>query len=169
MTGAAKPLHIDGYDGRANCADALRVLAAEALRPWTLGVVVVLGETVHAARYVRKADSALQGGMFVSHPGPLAQVRSGAVRVYVPALPPLDRVPADLHVRDNKGGRARNKGTKTRANGRPSASNAVVRAVTMRPLPDHRLALRPPCPPPALPSAGPALRPSRAPQRSILA
>ena len=168
MTGAAKPLHIDGYDGRANCADALRVLAAEALRPWTLGVVVVLGETVHAARYVHKADSALQGGMFVSHPGPLAQVRSGAVRVYVPALPPLDRVPADQHVRDNKGSRARRQGTKTRK-GDQALRTPVARAVTGCPLPDHRLALRPPCPPPALPSAGPALRPSRAPQRSILA
>jgi L-asparaginase len=92
VTGAAKPLHVEGYDGRANCGSALRVLAAPGLRPWRLGVVVVHDDTVHAARYVRKADTGLVGGMFQSHPGPLAQVRSAVVHCFYPALPPLARL-----------------------------------------------------------------------------
>ena len=92
VTGAAKPQHVEGFDGRANVLAAARTVLSPALQPWALGTVVTMDDTVHAARYVRKADSALQAGMFQSHPGPLAQIRGGAVHAYAaPSLPPLQR------------------------------------------------------------------------------
>ncbi|WP_218079751.1 asparaginase domain-containing protein [Anthocerotibacter panamensis] len=91
VTGAAKPSDVAGYDGRANLQDALRVL--ESPEAAALGVLVVLNDCVHPARYLRKHDSTLIG-MFQSHPGPMAQIRRGRPLYYYLGLPPIERYPS---------------------------------------------------------------------------
>lgn len=50
--------------------------------------LLVMGETIHLAQHVRKADSQLLGA-FASHPGPLGQLRGGRpVYYYAPPPPP---------------------------------------------------------------------------------
>ncbi len=89
ISGAARPTDIPGYDGEANLRAALAVLESpEAL---TLGVLVVMNDNIHPARYLRKHDSALMGALFQSHPGPIAQIRSGKPLFYYCGLPPIKR------------------------------------------------------------------------------
>ncbi|EFJ44511.1 hypothetical protein VOLCADRAFT_95209 [Volvox carteri f. nagariensis] len=78
VTGAMKPYDIEGYDGSSNVQQAVQANASK------FGVLVVLNDSIHLARYVRKVDSQLMGA-FQSHPGP---VREGRVRLYYG--PPLD-------------------------------------------------------------------------------
>ena len=89
ITGAAKPTDIPGYDGEANLRAAIAVL--ESPEASTLGVLVVMNDNVHPARYLRKHDSAMIGTLFQSHPGPIAQIRSGKPLFYYTALPPMQR------------------------------------------------------------------------------
>jgi L-asparaginase len=89
ITGAAKPTDIPGYDGEANLLASLNVLTSEEAS--SLGVLVVLNDNVHPARYVRKQDSALMG-TFQSHPGPIAQIRRGKPLFYYSGLPPIQRL-----------------------------------------------------------------------------
>lgn len=88
VTGAMKPSDVVGYDGLANLEHALAV--AESVEARKLGVVVVMNDDVHPARYVRKQDSALMGS-FRSHPGPIAQIRRGRPLFYYEGLPPMMR------------------------------------------------------------------------------
>jgi L-asparaginase len=89
ITGAAKPTDIPGYDGEANLLASLNVLTSE--EATSLGVLVVLNDNVHPARYVRKQDSVLMG-TFQSHPGPIAQIRRGKPLFYYSGLPPIHRL-----------------------------------------------------------------------------
>jgi L-asparaginase len=89
ITGAAKPTDIPGYDGEANLRAALAVL--ESPEASTLGVLVVMNDNVHPARYLRKHDSAMMGALFQSHPGPIAQIRSGKPLFYYCGLPLMQR------------------------------------------------------------------------------
>jgi L-asparaginase len=89
ITGAAKPTDIPGYDGEANLRASLAVL--ESPEASTLGVLVVMNDNIHPARYLRKHDSALMGVLFQSHPGPIAQIRSGKPLYYYCGLPLMQR------------------------------------------------------------------------------
>ena len=90
VTGAMKPSDILGYDGVANLSDAVAV--ASCSEATGLGVLVVLNDSVHPARYVRKQDSALIGS-FQSHPGPIGQIRRGRPIFYYTKLPEMQRFP----------------------------------------------------------------------------
>jgi L-asparaginase len=89
ITGAAKPTDIPGYDGEANLRAALAVL--ESPEASELGVLIAMNDNVHPARYVRKHDSGLMGTLFQSHPGPIAQIRSGKPLFYYCGLPLMQR------------------------------------------------------------------------------
>ena len=88
ITGAIKPTDLMGYDGGVNLCDALKVI--ESPESANLGVLVVINDNIHPARYLRKHDSALFGA-FQSHPGPIGQIRRGKALFYYFSLPPLER------------------------------------------------------------------------------
>ena len=79
LTGAMKPSDIDGFDGVSNLTQAIEV----ASRPQSKGrgVLLCMNDSIHLARYVRKHDTQLIGA-FVSHPGPVGQIRRGEVYFY---------------------------------------------------------------------------------------
>ena len=88
FTGAMRPTSALGYDGAANLRNAVQtVLAPEAAE---LGVLVTMSGVIHAARYLRKQDSAMLDA-FQSHPGPIADIRRGRAQFYYTALPELTR------------------------------------------------------------------------------
>lgn len=88
ITGSMKPFDIVGYDGIANIEQALLIASSKEARG--LGVLVVMNDSVHAARYVRKQDSQLMGA-FQSHPGPVAQIRRGRAHFYFESLPSTEK------------------------------------------------------------------------------
>jgi L-asparaginase len=75
----------------ANFNDSLRVLESPQTVPWSLGVVAVMNNCVHASRYLRKHDSANLGMMFQSHPGPIGELRCGEAQLYYLGLPKIKR------------------------------------------------------------------------------
>ena len=79
LTGAMKPADIIGYDGSANLEQAIQVATSGSAR--MRGVMLVMNDNIHLARYVRKQDSQLIGA-FTSHPGPVGQIRRGCVYFY---------------------------------------------------------------------------------------
>lgn len=89
VTGAMRNASQPGADGPANLLDAVSVAASERARG--LGVTVVLGGEIHAARFVRKTHTASPGA-FASVSGPLGWVAEGtpllltrpATRVHLP-------------------------------------------------------------------------------------
>lgn len=87
VTGSMRPADAVGYDGYSNLADAIAVAGSRNSR--RLGVLVVMNESVHPARYIRKQDSQLPGA-FQSHPGPIAQMRLGP-HFYYAGLPKMKR------------------------------------------------------------------------------
>lgn len=78
MTGAMRNATAVGADGPANLLAAVRVAATPALR--TLGVLVVISDEIHAARFVRKAHTQSTAA-FVSLPGALGWVSEGQPRI----------------------------------------------------------------------------------------
>lgn len=99
VTGASRPKHIAGYDGVSNVAGSMVTAVALSQRMRkscdggvaavsSLGVLVVMADRIHAARYVRKRESTLMHNMFDSHPGPIGDIRNGVPRFYFTALPP---------------------------------------------------------------------------------
>jgi len=90
LTGAMRPPEMVGSDGLSNLIDAVEVVAAPEARD--LGALVVMNESIHPARYVRKEDSASLGA-FRSHPGPVGQMRRGRPTFHYLGLPPVDRFP----------------------------------------------------------------------------
>lgn len=79
FTGAMRPASAPGADGPANLLDA----AAVAGRPEAggLGVLVVIGGEIHAARAVRKADSTSLSAFASPHWGALGRVEEGRMRI----------------------------------------------------------------------------------------
>jgi hypothetical protein len=96
ITGAMKPRDILGYDGFSNLRDSIEVAASPESR--NFGVLVVMNDDIHPARYVRKHDSQLMGS-FRSHPGPVGQIRRGVPRFYYSQLPQIERYPFPASVR----------------------------------------------------------------------
>ncbi len=97
FTGAMRNPTLAGADGPANLLAAVTVAAAPQARG--LGGLVVLGDEIHAARYVRKAHTTSVAA-FVSPPaGPLGFVAEGRFVLLTrpahrPALPALRNLPA---------------------------------------------------------------------------
>ena len=95
VTGAMRPACHISADGPANLANAVRVAAGAEARG--LGVVVVMNDEIHAARYVTKWHSALPNAFGSPSLGPVGHLREG--RVVVPVRlahrTPTIAVPAD--------------------------------------------------------------------------
>ena len=108
VTGAMRTPDSPGADGPANLLAAVRVAAAPVARD--AGVLVVLGDRVHAARYVRKAHTSDPAAFASPGYGPVGLVSEGRVslgmrpvRAPVLPLPPAGPLPSVALVRVSMG------------------------------------------------------------------
>lgn len=89
VVGAMRGPQQPGADGPANLLAAACVATSEAARG--LGTLVVMNDEIHAARFVRKAHTALTSAFVSDMAGPLGLVAEGRVRLLArvarPALP----------------------------------------------------------------------------------
>ncbi|GAA3396761.1 asparaginase [Streptomyces roseoviridis] len=97
VTGAMRRPDLPGADGPANLAAALAVAADPGCR--NLGVLVVLADEIHAARFAHKAHTTSVATFTSPGAGPLGAVVEGEPRILLrPAVPtrlcPLDFDPA---------------------------------------------------------------------------
>ncbi|SCW71404.1 asparaginase [Ancylobacter rudongensis] len=92
VVGAMRGPQQPGADGPANLLAAALVATSEAARG--LGTLVVMNDEIHAARFVRKAHTALTSAFVSEMAGPLGLVAEGRVRLLArvarPALPTLE-------------------------------------------------------------------------------
>ncbi|PTA44317.1 asparaginase [Micromonospora sp. RP3T] len=95
FTGAMRNPTLAGPDGPANLLAAVRAAAAPAVRD--LGVLVVMNDEIHAARFARKTHSTGTATFASPDAGPLGHVIEGRVRVLTrpPRHAPLPTVGRD--------------------------------------------------------------------------
>jgi len=79
LTGAMRTASDAGFDGFANLSSAVRVAASEPARG--LGTLVVLNDTVHAARYVTKTNTQSTDTFQSPGWGPLGRIDSDGLHV----------------------------------------------------------------------------------------
>jgi L-asparaginase len=88
VTGAMRGAGAPGADGPANLAAAIRVAASSAVRG--MGVLVVINDEIHAARFVEKRHTSSLAAFQSPGAGVLGRVSEGRVRVL---LRPADAAP----------------------------------------------------------------------------
>ncbi|CAA0111016.1 L-asparaginase 2 [Starkeya nomas] len=86
VTGAMRGAQQPGADGPANLLSAALVAASDAARG--LGTLVVLNDEIHAARFARKAHTALASAFISDTGGPLGLVAEGRARILARVVPP---------------------------------------------------------------------------------
>jgi L-asparaginase len=100
VTGAMRNPTLPGADGAANLFAAVRVAASSAAR--NLGVLVVMNDEIHAARFVRKMHTASPAAFASPAGGPLGFVNEGMIRIgmHVARRPAVQRIasPRDVSV-----------------------------------------------------------------------
>ncbi len=95
VSGAMRHPGLAGADGPANIAAAIAVAADRSARD--LGVLVVMNDEIHAARFVRKTRTGNPAAFASPQSGPLGWVEEGRVRLLTrpategPRLPPFGR------------------------------------------------------------------------------
>jgi len=96
VTGAMRNASMPGADGPANLAAALRVAATPTA--YGQGVLVVMNDEIHAARYVTKAHSTSPATFTSPTLGKLGWVREGDVKMPLRIVRPLPLPPAPRDV-----------------------------------------------------------------------
>lgn len=91
FTGAMRPSTAPGADGPANLLAAVRVAASPEARG--LGVLAVLNDEIHLARYVRKSHTSSVGTFRSATVGAIGYIHEGEVRI---CLRPTGRVHVPL-------------------------------------------------------------------------
>ncbi|MBC9207857.1 asparaginase [Roseomonas aerophila] len=99
VTGAMRGADAPGADGPANLLAAAQVAASTAARG--LGTLVVLNDTIHAARWVQKAHTALPSAFASPMAGPIGVVAEGRARIFtrlarMPTLSTAQDTPAPV-------------------------------------------------------------------------
>jgi L-asparaginase len=92
VTGAMRPPQEPGADGPANLLSAVTVAASNSARGQ--GVVVVLNDEIHAARFVQKRHSSKPSAFASPAAGPIGIVAEGQVRLQAHTWP-LPKLPLD--------------------------------------------------------------------------